>query len=757
MIAVTSGASLVFLEKSAPSQENIDIALSVNRVTFFMVLPILLEGMVPYLTQKQDFTSMRRLKYAIFGGAPLKKETGLWFQKHQINVRNTMGGTEMGLVMTSSLANNGDWFSIRPFVVDSNGLPYCKFESIGNDFYHLYLPGDYPQLALGVANRPDGGYSTNDLFRMVDDGYDYVGRLDDLLVHENGEKTNPIPIEACLRQSPFVKQAVVLGHQRECTAALVELDMDHAIQHDPQEILKGVHAAVEQANKECPDHSRLLPQMVRILPLNQSLPCTDKGTIKRKILLETYQSTIETLYNNLSSAPTNDTVDFLTQAVSDVLGLSLVVEPKRSLFDLGLNSLTAVQLRHILVKRFGPLPQNFLYRYPSVSAIHDFLSQKTTENSSQVQTQLLAHSYIERARSEFSVVTKKSTRKETVLLTGATGSLGSFLLRDLLQDSRVKKIYCPVRGSNRLKEAFSSRYLDPSLLETDRLEILNIRLNEPLLGLSHKRYQELKEGVDVVQHCAWLLDFNRDLQHYDQACIAPFYNLIRFAYREKPMHFYFVSSVSASARLSHIKEEPLPLDAGVCMPMGYAQSKFVCESLLNYLASEKGMPCFIQRLGQVCGDSVHGAWNTSEQFPLMMMAGARMHKMPALESHVDWIPVDYASAVIADIMMGQETHLVYHVVNPQAETWAGLLKAMRLCGISFDTVDPQEWLESLDSEDPAYRLMAYFESAFKTKMKMPVWETAQTNQVTEVLKRVPILDAELLKKYLNYWKSIGFF
>lgn len=165
------------------------------------------------------------------------------------------------------------------------------------------------------------------------------------------------------------------------------------------------------------------------------------------------------------------------------------------------------------------------------------------------------------------------------------------------------------------------------------------------------------------------------------------------------------------------------------MPLGYAQSKFIVEVLFDYLTTEKNFPCYIERLGQVCGDSVNGVWNTSEQYPLMFIGGgAVMHKMPKMDTIIDWIPVDYAAQTIADIMLHtaylstNRDQSVYHIVNPRLIQWDDVLQAMKEAGMTFDIVSPPEWVESLaqDDKNPAYTLMGFYETNFKDAFKMPV-------------------------------------
>ncbi|KAI7904874.1 uncharacterized protein BX663DRAFT_431462 [Cokeromyces recurvatus] len=803
----TVGGSAIFVEKLPPSQEEINYALEVNKATIMCAPPLILEQMIPYLKETNDFNTMQRLKYIIFGGAPLKHEAGEWLQSHNINVRDMYGTTEIGAFMSSDLdPKSKNWGSIGIYMKDKEGHPYGVFETNDEsepDVKHLYIRAGCPTLASHVANRPDGGYNTNDLFKEDPNFpgyYIYLGRRDDTLIMENGEKTNPVPMESTIRQSPVVKQVAIFGQNRQCTAALVETDLEYAIRLGPDEIIAAVHEAVKEANAECPSHSIILPQMVKILPFNKSLPSTDKGTVMRKKAEKMYKDIIDKLYKDFLEGPSrNDkdsinadtsswsseqTLDFLISCASEVLSVpkSSFKDHTRSIFDYGLNSLTAIQLRNKIAEYFDNIPQNFLFQHPSFESMHEALMNGIDQDLAELnekryqQAQNLALAYIKKAKADFFPIARHDDNKKrdkVVLLTGSTGTLGSFMLRDLLKDPSVKKVYCCVRGKegelfNRLIKAFESRSLDISLLKSDRVETLPMRFNDPYLGFSEEKYNQLRNEVTIVQHCAWVLDFNMTIDYYDKECITPFYHLLKFAYREiNPMHVHFISSISASAATGdQIVEEPLPLDSHVSMPMGYAHSKFVVEKLMNYLTAEKNFPCIIERLGQVCGDSENGVWNTSEQFPLMFIGGGSiMHKMPELDTIIDWITVDYASASIVDIMLRTadlpitEDNSIYHIVNPRLITWSDVLEAMRGSNMVFETVSPSEWVNTLaqDTTNPAARLLSFYEGNFKEAFKMPIWQTKKTSALTPIITKAPILDANLFSKFLARWQSVGFY
>jgi thioester reductase-like protein len=801
---INFGGCVVFVERLPPSAQEIVQAIKTNKTTLLSASPLVLEQMISYLQETNDYSIADHLKLVLVGGAPLKPESGDWLLSHGINIRNGYGSTETGHVLISDFNQKSrNWNSLRPLLKDSQGVYYAMFETNDvsePDVKHLYLRGGCPTLATHISNRLDGGYDTNDLFKEHPDYpgyYVYLCRRDDILVMENGEKTNPIPMEAMIRQSPVVKQVVVLGQGRRCTAALIQIDMQHALKLNPNQINASVHEAVKKANISCPKHSTVLPQMVWILPFNKTLPSTDKGTVMRKKAAAEYADVIEKLYKDFiegtSHCATDISVDvstwsiegiesFLVDCASEVLQVprSNFVNHSQSIFDLGFNSLSAIQLRNLIAKRFNYISQNFLFEYPTIASMQKALMSSLKEDpSAQIekryqQTQDLAHYYIKKAEIDFPVACKRYDGKKdiVVLLTGATGSLGSFMLRDMLRNTCVKKIYCCVRGSKeqlhqRLVEAFESRCLDVSLLNTSRIEALPMAFNEPFLGISKERYHQLKQEITVIQHSAWLLNFNLPIDHFDKECIAPFYNLLKFAYREtNPMHVHFISSVSANASLgSEIAEEPLPLNAHVAMPIGYSQSKFVVEVLLNYLTSEKNFPCYIERLGQVCGDSVNGVWNTSEQFPLMFIGGGSiMHKMPNLDITIDWIPVDAASVSIVNIMLrtaflpADQDQFIYHIVNPCTVTWTSVLGAMRDSGMDFEIVSPSEWIESLlqDGTNPAYRLVSFYEASFKG-FKMPIYKTIESSALSPLINQSPVLDATLFRKFLAYWKSVGFY
>lgn len=719
------------------------------------------------------------------------------------------------------------WNACRP-----SGLiaEYCSWEPFDEllEVYHLVIKAGCPKMSPCIANRVNGDFATNDLF-MEDppsSGYwCHLGRIDDTLVMENGEKTNPTPMEHVIRASPVVKHCIVIGQNRPCTGVLVELKDNIAHKDIKEQGLDDhwmirpaadmednivVHAAVAAANNEAPDHSHILPHMVYILSSDEHLPLNAKGNVVRKETMEQFKDVIENMYDEFMQGTTStlnvpkssDTIilpnaqqleSFLCNEIASVLGKepSLITTNKnRSLFDLGLNSLLVIHLRNIITKSLKvSIPNNFIYEHPSIHALVHALRKRQDDQSTTTittmeqhykETQALLDGYLARAKHDFQkcVAIHQQHHGHVVLLTGATGSLGSFMLCDLIESSRVTKIYCSVRATthaeaiNRIRQSFYDRMLDVSLLDHVKVEALPTDFNATYFGWGKETYSRLRQEVTMVQACGWLVDFNQTITHFDKECIQGLYNLLKFAHHPvNPMNVHTISSISATAAMHRFSmpETFPPQDPHVALPIGYAQSKYIVEHLFDYLMREKHFPCIVERVGQLCGDTIQGAaWSKNEQYPLMIMGGGdQLHRMPDLkDTMVDWLPVNYASAAIVDIMLKSSlTPLedlvgrVFHIVNPNRVSWSHVLKAMHGCGMKFQVVDPKEWIKTLQEHqtNPAYRLLSFYQLFLLQRENdarpTQIWETKHTTRLTKMLAKAPVLDTNLMSRYYRYWKS----
>jgi acyl carrier protein len=519
--------------------------------------------------------------------------------------------------------------------------PYLRIESPlnaqnPNEKLLVHLSND-PFLAENVSNSSDGCYIVSDI--LLEDPpqsgqYMILGRQDDTLVHINGEKTNPLPMEDIIRCSSLVKQVAIVGHNQFCTAALIQLDVDEMANYDSNRIEATIWEIIEKVNKQAPSHSHLSRGLIEILPVHRTLPVTDKGNLMRRRVTQEYSTLITTMYdkffNRQQQELRNELIDITADQhqsiwtqhtvnkyleeklmyLASMHSTTITIDSSRSIFDYGINSLQVVELRNLICQDITEIPMNFIYEYSAVEQmvepLLDYLTNRNVKVSNQQQNDpyhyeltekiidkyidLMAKNDLSRKRTETIETKVKPNSERTFLVTGANGSLGNFIIRDLLRQSSsiVKRVYCLLRGSDtehRLFESFRQRELDTTLLTESlkqRLIILNssMDLNEGHLGQIDDVYRELQNNVTDIIHSAWKMNFNQTVKDFEYDSIFGVYNLLTLA-ASNAIQFHFVSSVASAGSwvLDSVKEAPLPRKTHVALPQGYGQSKYASEHL----------------------------------------------------------------------------------------------------------------------------------------------------------------------------------
>lgn len=177
----------------------------------------------------------------------------------------------------------------------------------------------------------------------------------------------------------------------------------------------------------------------------------------------------------------------------------------------------------------------------------------------------------------------------------------------------------------------------------------------------------------------------------------------------------------------------------------------------------------IYRVGQICGDSEHGVWNSTELAAMMIYAGAgQLHQMPNVGQDINWIPVNICSASIVDLALKSSCNNstsvnehIYHVVNPNTISYEEYLYALRQAGLTFEIVSPKEFVHAIsiteDLSNPLIKLSSFFEQVYLQKSNCPTFQTGKTLQRCEILKNCPKIDSNLIQLYINYWKGCHLF
>lgn len=376
---------------------------------------------------------------------------------------------------------------------------------------------------------------------------------------------------------------------------------------------------------------------------------------------------------------------------------------------------------------------------------------------------------------------------QVIVLTGATGALGAHILNIYRADPTVSHIYCLVRGATptasreRVSKSLAARGLEPltsSFSSSAKVTVLQASLGDALLGLNPPTYALLARTVNVVMHLAWAVNFRMRLASFKADHISGLRNLLALAAsplrdrdastesdnasagasasaagngntnekaKTEPPVFAFCSSVAsviASAPRPSNSEIPerISTDPNDASPLGYSRSKWVAEGICAAAACRA--PSLrnrvgVFRVGQLAGDTVRGAWNANEAYPLMLGSVRATGCLPALEEVVGWLPVDVAAKAMVEGARalevgwrggGGEGVEVFHVLNPHSTptfktllAWLATLEGRGMAGgevAPFEILPPAEWIARMDKlqeeqpEHPALRLLGLWRGAY---------------------------------------------
>lgn len=179
-----------------------------------------------------------RLRLVLCGGAPLPADTAALWQVWGVDVREIYGQTEEAGAIVSGqrgpfprpgdVGEIADGWEMRLVPVDD--VPPSPGASARGE---VWIRGDRrfegywnaPQASAEVLVE-DGWLRTGDVGELRDGRLRLVDRARDFIVTAGGKTLSPATIENELRSSPYVAEAIVVGHARKYLTALVEIDYD---------------------------------------------------------------------------------------------------------------------------------------------------------------------------------------------------------------------------------------------------------------------------------------------------------------------------------------------------------------------------------------------------------------------------------------------------------------------------------------------------------------------------------------------------
>ena len=256
------------------------------------------------------------LELVISGGAPLPPETMALWQMWGVNLCEIYGQTEQAGAIISGQRS--------PFPRPGNvGTVASGVEMRLSTSDEILVRGDF--FFDGYWNNPgmtsevfgeDGWLRTGDIGKLEDGRLKLIDRARDFIVTSGGKTLSPSFIESLLRASPYVAEAMVIGHARKYLTALIEIDYDTvsdwargqdvaytgftSLAQNPAvtTLLQDEIGRLNQSlsRVEQVKTFRILPKALD--PEEEGEPVTPTRKLKRAKMLERFRELVESMYDD---------------------------------------------------------------------------------------------------------------------------------------------------------------------------------------------------------------------------------------------------------------------------------------------------------------------------------------------------------------------------------------------------------------------------------------------------------------------------
>jgi long-chain acyl-CoA synthetase len=273
----------------------------------------------------KDRLGLLRIRSASTGGAALGPDVFKFFNAMGVNLKQIYGQTEISGI--SCIHREGD------INFDSVGKPIPETEIRLSDSGEILSRS--PSVFLGYYKNPeetektlsDGWLHSGDAGYFTEDGHLVViDRVKDVMHLNDGTRFSPQFIENKLKFSPYIKECVCLGNERDFIASMICIDypnvgkwaesrrLSYTTYTDlaaKPEVLELLAKEVEKVNATLPGTTRVK----KFVPLYKELDADDDELtrtrkVRRAFVGERYKHVIEGMYAGEEAIPIDATIKY---------------------------------------------------------------------------------------------------------------------------------------------------------------------------------------------------------------------------------------------------------------------------------------------------------------------------------------------------------------------------------------------------------------------------------------------------------------
>ncbi len=290
----------------------------------------------------------------------------------------------------------------------------------------------------------------------------------------------------------------------------------------------------------------------------------------------------------------------------------------------------------------------------------------------------------------------------------------------------------------------------------------------PFLGLERSLFNELSSKIEAIYHSGAWVNHLYPYSVLRATNVSGTLEVIRLAaaIRTKPVHY--ISTMHGLSDLDYHQETEKNQFFN-----GYVRSKWMAEKLVRR-AGEQGLPVCIYRPSRITGHQQTGISNSKDFLSLLIKGCIQLGKAPQWGPIREYLtPVDYVSgAVVYLSRQGDNYNKIFDILhNHRPVSWDELLSdQLPSLGYDLEQVSYSDWRKALSeqTQNALYPLLSLFPARENfldegetggTSLEVSPGKDFQ-NTLTGLAGSnlgCPPLNKELLRTYMTYFKTIGFF
>ena len=255
--------------------------------------------------------------------------------------------------------------------------------------------------------------------------------------------------------------------------------------------------------------------------------------------------------------------------------------------------------------------------------------------------------------------------RSTVLITGATGLIGSLLCRTLLAANDARGLNMHICGL--VRSVGKARMIFGELLEREDLSLVEGDITEPV---------SVDGRVDYIFHCASVTASRTMVSRPVETLMTAVEgtrNMLELAKAKDVRAFVYVSSMEVYGSFSDLGHDVTEEDLGYIDPLAvrsnYPESKRLCENMCIAYFTEYGVPVRMARLAQTFGAGIlPGENRVFAQFARSVIRGEDivLHTKGLSEGNYCYTS-DTIKGLLTIALAGKDGE-AYNVSNPDTHT-----------------------------------------------------------------------------------------